>query len=73
VRSRHRPDSDGGRSGTLVATGVIDQVANLATATVGDKPLLASMVLLWVSEALSTLVDSRPGRSAESLSDGQHD
>jgi Na+/H+ antiporter NhaD/arsenite permease-like protein len=46
--------------GALVATGVIDRLAQAATDAVGGRLLLASMVLLWASAALSALVDNIP-------------
>jgi Na+/H+ antiporter NhaD/arsenite permease-like protein len=46
--------------GALVATGVIDRVAQAATEAIGGRVLLASMVLLWASAALSAIVDNIP-------------
>jgi len=46
--------------GSLVATGVIERVAQAATDAVGDRLLVASMVLLWASAVLSAIVDNIP-------------
>jgi Na+/H+ antiporter NhaD/arsenite permease-like protein len=46
--------------GALVATGVIDIVARAAADAVEGRLLLASMVLLWASAALSAIVDNIP-------------
>jgi Na+/H+ antiporter NhaD/arsenite permease-like protein len=46
--------------GGLVATGVIDRIAQAATEAVAGRQLLASMVLLWGSAVLSALVDNIP-------------
>lgn len=46
--------------GSLVHTGVIDQIATAASAAVGDDLLGASMLLLWASAALSAIVDNIP-------------
>ncbi len=46
--------------GALVQTGVIDRVADAATSAIGDRLLLASMVLLWASAVLSAIVDNIP-------------
>ncbi|MGH3669238.1 MAG: ArsB/NhaD family transporter [Pseudonocardiaceae bacterium] len=46
--------------GALVATGVIDQLATAAADATQGRLLLASMVLLWASAALSALVDNIP-------------
>jgi Na+/H+ antiporter NhaD/arsenite permease-like protein len=46
--------------GALVATGVIERVAHAATEAIGGLLLLASMVLLWASAALSAIVDNIP-------------
>ncbi|MDG4824943.1 ArsB/NhaD family transporter [Asanoa sp. WMMD1127] len=46
--------------GALVSTGVIDRVAQAATDAVEGRLLLASMVLLWGSAALSAIVDNIP-------------
>ncbi len=46
--------------GALVATGVIDRMAQAATGAVGDRLFAASMVLLWASAALSAIVDNIP-------------
>jgi Na+/H+ antiporter NhaD/arsenite permease-like protein len=46
--------------GALVATGVIERVAQAATDAIGGRLLLASMVLLWASAALSAIVDNIP-------------
>jgi Na+/H+ antiporter NhaD/arsenite permease-like protein len=46
--------------GALVATGVIDELANAATDATGGRLLLTSMVLLWASAALSAIVDNIP-------------
>jgi Na+/H+ antiporter NhaD/arsenite permease-like protein len=46
--------------GALVATGVIDRVAQAATAAIGGRVALASIVLLWASAALSAIVDNIP-------------
>jgi Na+/H+ antiporter NhaD/arsenite permease-like protein len=46
--------------GGLVATGVIDRIAQAAADGVEDRLQLATMVLLWGSAALSALVDNIP-------------
>jgi Na+/H+ antiporter NhaD/arsenite permease-like protein len=46
--------------GALVATGVIDKLAVAAVEATEGRLLLASMVLLWASAALSALVDNIP-------------
>jgi Na+/H+ antiporter NhaD/arsenite permease-like protein len=46
--------------GALVATGVVDRVAQAAIDAVGGRLLLASTVLLWASAALSAIVDNIP-------------
>jgi Na+/H+ antiporter NhaD/arsenite permease-like protein len=46
--------------GGLVATGVIDKVARAAADATQGRLLLASMVLLWASAALSAIVDNIP-------------
>jgi Na+/H+ antiporter NhaD/arsenite permease-like protein len=46
--------------GGLVATGVIDQIAQAAVDAVEGKLFLASMVLLWGSAVLSAIVDNIP-------------
>ncbi|GAB3413727.1 ArsB/NhaD family transporter [Flindersiella endophytica] len=46
--------------GSLVNTGVIDAVANAATSAVGDRPLTATMALLWGSAGLSAIIDNIP-------------
>jgi Na+/H+ antiporter NhaD/arsenite permease-like protein len=46
--------------GALVATGVIERVAEAATSAIGGRLLLASMVLLWASAILSAIVDNIP-------------
>ncbi len=46
--------------GALVATGVIDRVAQAATDAVGGRVFAASMVLLWGSAILSGIVDNIP-------------
>ena len=46
--------------GALVATGVIEQVAQAATSAIGGRLLAASMVLLWGSAVLSAIVDNIP-------------
>jgi len=46
--------------GALVNTGVIDQVATAAADATEGRLLLASMALLWVSAALSAIVDNIP-------------
>jgi Na+/H+ antiporter NhaD/arsenite permease-like protein len=46
--------------GGLVHTGVIDSISRAATGAVQDRMLLASMVLLWGSAALSAIVDNIP-------------
>jgi Na+/H+ antiporter NhaD/arsenite permease-like protein len=46
--------------GSLVATGVIERVAQAATDAVGGRVLVASMVLLWASAVLSAIVDNIP-------------
>jgi Na+/H+ antiporter NhaD/arsenite permease-like protein len=46
--------------GALVATGVIERVAQAATDAVGGRMLVASMVLLWGSAVLSAIVDNIP-------------
>jgi Na+/H+ antiporter NhaD/arsenite permease-like protein len=46
--------------GSLVATGVIDELARAATDAVGDRLWPATMLLLWASAALSAIVDNIP-------------
>jgi anion transporter len=46
--------------GALVATGVIDRVAQAATTAIGGRVLGASIVLLWASAVLSAIVDNIP-------------
>ncbi|MBX6748145.1 MAG: ArsB/NhaD family transporter [Micromonosporaceae bacterium] len=46
--------------GALVATGVIERVAQAAIDAIGDRVLVASMVLLWASAVLSAIVDNIP-------------
>jgi Na+/H+ antiporter NhaD/arsenite permease-like protein len=46
--------------GALVTTGVIDRLARAAAAAVEGKLLLASMLLLWASAALSGIIDNIP-------------
>jgi len=46
--------------GALVNTGVIDELATAAADATQDRLLLASMVLLWASAALSAIVDNIP-------------
>jgi Na+/H+ antiporter NhaD/arsenite permease-like protein len=46
--------------GGLVATGVIDRIAQAAADAVEGKLWLASMVLLWGSAVLSAIVDNIP-------------
>jgi len=46
--------------GGLVATGVIDRVAQAAANAVAGKLFLASMALLWGSAVLSAIVDNIP-------------
>ncbi|MDQ4009334.1 MAG: ArsB/NhaD family transporter [Actinomycetota bacterium] len=46
--------------GSLVNTGVIDNLANAAADATEGRLLLASMVLLWVSGVLSAIVDNIP-------------
>lgn len=46
--------------GALVNTGIIDQLATAAADATEGRLLLASMVLLWVSAALSAIVDNIP-------------
>jgi Na+/H+ antiporter NhaD/arsenite permease-like protein len=46
--------------GGLVATGVIDRIAQAAADAVAGRLWLASMVLLWASAALSAIVDNIP-------------
>jgi Na+/H+ antiporter NhaD/arsenite permease-like protein len=46
--------------GALVATGVIDRVAQAATDAIGGRAFAASMVLLWGSAVLSAIVDNIP-------------
>ncbi len=46
--------------GGLVSTGVIDRIARAAADATQDRLLLASMVLLWASAALSAIVDNIP-------------
>jgi Na+/H+ antiporter NhaD/arsenite permease-like protein len=46
--------------GGLVATGVIDRIAQAAADAVAGKLWLASMVLLWGSAVLSAIVDNIP-------------
>jgi Na+/H+ antiporter NhaD/arsenite permease-like protein len=46
--------------GGLVATGVVDTIARAGANAVEGRLLLASMVLLWASAALSAIVDNIP-------------
>lgn len=46
--------------GALVNVGVIDQLSEAATGAVHNRLGLASVVLLWVSAALSSIVDNIP-------------
>jgi Na+/H+ antiporter NhaD/arsenite permease-like protein len=46
--------------GGLVATGVVDTIARAAAEATEGRLLLASMVLLWASAALSAIVDNIP-------------
>jgi Na+/H+ antiporter NhaD/arsenite permease-like protein len=46
--------------GSLVATGVIDELAHAATDAVADRLWPATMLLLWASAALSAIVDNIP-------------
>jgi Na+/H+ antiporter NhaD/arsenite permease-like protein len=46
--------------GSLVATGVIDELAHAATGAVSGKLWPATMLLLWASAALSAIVDNIP-------------
>lgn len=46
--------------GSLVHTGVIDQLSHLAIDATGDSVGLASMVLLWGSAVLSAIIDNIP-------------
>jgi Na+/H+ antiporter NhaD/arsenite permease-like protein len=46
--------------GGLVATGVIDRIARAAADAIEGRLLLASMVLVWASAALSAIVDNIP-------------
>jgi Na+/H+ antiporter NhaD/arsenite permease-like protein len=46
--------------GGLVATGVVDKIARAASEATEGRLLLASMVLLWASAALSAIVDNIP-------------
>jgi Na+/H+ antiporter NhaD/arsenite permease-like protein len=46
--------------GALIKTGVIDQLANAAAAATGGSLLVTSGVLLWVSGALSAIIDNIP-------------
>ena len=46
--------------GALVATGVIDKVAQAAIDAIGGRLLAASMVLLWASAVFSAVVDNIP-------------
>jgi Na+/H+ antiporter NhaD/arsenite permease-like protein len=46
--------------GALVATGVIDRIAQAAADAVAGRLWLASMVLLWGSAVLSAIVDNIP-------------
>ena len=46
--------------GALVATGVIDNLAEAAADAVRGRLLLASVTLLWASAALSAIVDNIP-------------
>ncbi|GAA1853660.1 SLC13 family permease [Asanoa iriomotensis] len=46
--------------GSLVSTGVVDQVAQAASDAVEGRLWLASMALLWGSAALSAVVDNIP-------------
>jgi Na+/H+ antiporter NhaD/arsenite permease-like protein len=46
--------------GALVQTGIIDQIATAAADATEGRLLLATMVLLWASAALSAIVDNIP-------------
>jgi Na+/H+ antiporter NhaD/arsenite permease-like protein len=46
--------------GALVATGVVDELADAAADAAGGRLLLTTMVLLWASAALSAIVDNIP-------------
>ena len=46
--------------GALIKTGVIDQLANAAASATGGSLLAATGLLLWVSGALSAIVDNIP-------------
>jgi Na+/H+ antiporter NhaD/arsenite permease-like protein len=46
--------------GGLVATGVIDTIARAAAEATEGRLLLATMVLLWASAALSAIIDNIP-------------
>jgi Na+/H+ antiporter NhaD/arsenite permease-like protein len=46
--------------GALVNTGVIERLATIAIDATANRLLLASMVLLWASAALSAVVDNIP-------------
>jgi Na+/H+ antiporter NhaD/arsenite permease-like protein len=46
--------------GALIKTGVIAQLAEAVAAATGGSLLVASMLLLWVSGALSAIVDNIP-------------
>jgi Na+/H+ antiporter NhaD/arsenite permease-like protein len=46
--------------GALVEVGVIEGLGKFVTEAVGDRPLLGSSALLWVSAFLSGLVDNIP-------------
>lgn len=46
--------------GGLVATGVIDTIARAAAEATAGRLLLATMVLLWASAALSAIIDNIP-------------
>jgi Na+/H+ antiporter NhaD/arsenite permease-like protein len=52
--------------GALVKTGVIDQVAEAATAATGGDALIASMLILIVSALLSGIIDNIPYTAAMS-------
>jgi Na+/H+ antiporter NhaD/arsenite permease-like protein len=46
--------------GSLVATGVIEEISRAATDATEGRLFLASMVLLWGSAALSGVIDNIP-------------
>ena len=46
--------------GALIKTGVIDQLAEAVATAIGGSLWVASMLLLWVSGALSAIVDNIP-------------